>query len=197
MELWEPGRAVRFRYVRDGRPFWTLPARVVRDDADELVVWIAPRSEMLRPPRRVSAQELATGSWSQRPTTWHGPGVLMRRTPGNTGHAIWLFWGDGEHRAFRGWYVNLEQWSRDEHGVDAFDHVLDIEVAPDGRWGWKDEDELAECVDAAVFSAEEARQIRSQGQSVLDAWPFPTGWEDWSPDPAWEPPRLADVDVTA
>jgi hypothetical protein len=25
---------------------------------------------------------------------------------------------------------------------------------------------------------------------VLAAWPFPTGWEDWRPDPAWPAPEL-------
>ena len=25
---------------------------------------------------------------------------------------------------------------------------------------------------------------------LVDEWPFPTGWEDWRPDPGWEPPTL-------
>jgi hypothetical protein len=196
-QAWETGTSVRFRYVRDGRAFWTLPARVVRDDSEELVLWIAPGSEMLRPPQRVTAENLAAGRWNQQRSEWTGPGVLMRRTPREAGHAVWLFWTDGAERTFRGWYVNLEKWSRDVRGVDAFDQVLDIWVNADGRWEWKDEDELADCVDAGVFSVRDAGRIRGEGQRVLDAWPFPTGWEEWEPDPTWAAPRLAEVDGDA
>jgi hypothetical protein len=26
---------------------------------------------------------------------------------------------------------------------------------------------------------------------LITEWPFPTGWEDWRPDPAWPVPELA------
>ena len=31
-----------------------------------------------------------------------------------------------------------------------------------------------------------------RGGRVLEEWPFPTGWEDWRPDPSWPIPQLPD-----
>jgi hypothetical protein len=54
----------------------------------------------------------------------------------------------------------------------------------------KDEDELAEQVELGCFTAEEAAAARAEGERVLAEWPFPTGWEDWRPDPSWPVPEL-------
>jgi len=34
---------------------------------------------------------------------------------------------------------------------------------------------------AASSARQKARRIRAEGERVLEAWPFPTGWEDWQP----------------
>jgi hypothetical protein len=187
---WTRGEVVRFRYVRDGRAFWTLPVIVAADEPDELALWIAPGVQIRRPvPRVVPVPALAAGSWEAIESSWDGPGVLMLRHP-NTRHALWLFWNaDG---SFRGWYVNLEDWWRGADGLDAYDHQLDIWVHPDGAWEWKDEDHLAESVEVGIFTEAEASAIRSQGERVLADWPFPTGWEDWRPDPDWSVPHLGE-----
>jgi Protein of unknown function (DUF402) len=181
--MWSRGDVIRFRYVRDGRAFWTLPVTVARDDAAELALWIAPGSPVRRPdPLRVPIPVLAAGRWTAVETAWFGEGVLMLRRP-ETRHSLWHFWnGDG---SFHGWYVNLEDWWRDDDGVDAYDHQLDIWVYPDGRWEWKDEDDLAESVEVGIFTAAEAVAIREEGERVVAEWPFPTGWEEWTPDPSW------------
>jgi hypothetical protein len=185
---WSRGDPVRFRYVRDGRAFWELAARVVADEPGLLALWIAPGSPMRRPLAKVPVPVLAAGTWEPVETSWEGEGVLMLRSPA-PGHALWLFWHpDG---SFRGWYVNLEDWWRTEHGVDAYDHQLDIWVLPDGSWHWKDEDDLAEAVGAGIFTPAEAAAIRAEGERVLAEWPFPTGWEDWQPDLAWPVPQLS------
>ena len=36
------------------------------------------------------------------------------------------------------------------------------------------------------------RGCRAEGESVLARAPWPTGWEKWRPDPAWELPELPD-----
>lgn len=179
---------IRFRYVRDGRAFWTLPVTVARDDGTELALWVAPDSPMRRPePPRLPVRDLAAGRWEAVDSSWVGQGILMLRRP-ETKHAIWLFWH--EDWRFRGWYVNLEDWWRDDRGVDAYDHQLDIWIVADGTWRWKDEDDLAESVETGIFTAAEAAEIRAEGERVLAEWPFPTGWEDFRPDPRWERPQL-------
>jgi hypothetical protein len=182
--MWSSGDTVRFRYVRDGRAFWTLPVRVATDSQTELALWIAPGTRILRPDQlRVPVPVLAAGTWEPVETTWSGQGILMLRRP-DTQHSLWLFWNpDG---TFSRWYVNLEDWWRDGEGVDAYDHLLDIWAYPDGTWEWKDEADLAESVDAGIFTAAEAAAVRAEGERVLAEWPFPTGWEEWRPDPRWD-----------
>jgi predicted RNA-binding protein associated with RNAse of E/G family len=61
------------------------------------------------------------------------------------------------------------------------DHALDVIVDPDGTWQWKDEDDLTEAQALGVFTLEQATAIRAEGERVIAAKPWPTGWEDWRP----------------
>ena len=98
-----------------------------------------------------------------------------------------VFWRDG---AFAHWYVNFEQpLRRSPVGFDTFDEKLDLIVQPDGSYRWKDEDELEQ---AAALGLLDAGAVRAEAARVLEEWPFPTGWEDWRPDPSWPIPQLPD-----
>ena len=103
-------------------------------------------------------------------------------------HSIYVFWttgGELDH-----WYVNFERpLQRTPLGVDTFDWKLDLIVAPDGRYRWKDEDELEQAAAAGLLDADE---VRAEAARVVAEWPFPTGWEDWRADPAWPVPQLPD-----
>ncbi len=110
-------------------------------------------------------------------------------------HSIDHFWReDGD---FRGWYVNLQEPLRETAvGLDTCDLALDLWVEADGAWHWKDEDDFAEMQTLGIVDEQRAAAIRAEGERVISAWPFPTGWEDWRPDPAWPVPELpADWDV--
>ena len=52
--------------------------------------------------------------------------------------------------------------------------------------------ELEDAIRLGRFSPDEAATIRAEGENVVAAWPFPTGWEEWRPDPAWPIPQLPD-----
>jgi hypothetical protein len=75
-------------------------------------------------------------------------------------------------------------------GYDTMDHALDVWIQPDGTWTWKDEDDFAEAMELGIFAPEEAAAIRGEGERVLAARPWPTGWEDWRLPPAWPLPQL-------
>jgi len=97
------------------------------------------------------------------------------------------FWNDATGE-FLGHYVNLQApLRRTPLGYDSGDHVLDIVVAPDGAWRWKDEDEFAEAIQLEHFTPSEAAEVRAEGERVIAGLPslLPTGWETWRPDPAW------------
>ena len=103
-------------------------------------------------------------------------------------HSVYLFWDDDW--ALSHWYVNFEQpLRRTPVGFDTFDEKLDLIVPPDGTYSWKDEDELEQ---AAALGLLDADAVRAEAARVLEEWPFPTGWEDWRPDPAWPIPQLPD-----
>ena len=75
-------------------------------------------------------------------------------------------------------------------GYDTRDLQLDLVVEPAGSVTWKDEDHLEQALESGLLSADDARLARGEAERVLAEWPFPTGWEDWRPDPGWELPEL-------
>jgi len=66
-------------------------------------------------------------------------------------------------------------------GLETMDHALDVLVERDGIWHWKDEDDFAEAQQLGVFTPSEATAVRAEGERVITARPWPTGWEDWRP----------------
>ncbi len=122
---------------------------------------------------------------------------MLRLTMPGDAHSVLLFWN--ERGQFVSWYIDLEtQTSRALLGFDSMDQMLDIVVAPDlSWWRWKDEDELEEGLMRGIYSPEQARQIRAEGDRALARLlarepPLDEPWEHWRPDPSWVPPKLID-----
>jgi len=71
-----------------------------------------------------------------------------------------------------------------------------IVVSPDrSEWWRKDEDEFREAEAIGVYSAEEARAIRAEGERVIESIqdnqsPYCDSWKRWSPSAKWEIPAL-------
>lgn len=208
---WQPGEVVSWVYRHPswtpGAPCYLHPTRVVRDDADGLVVWLAegtpalvPRQRDGRDGRQLPLSERFSGrflsSAVQARSAWRGPGVL-RIAPTGAPWSCWLFHEpDGR---FAGWYVNLESpHRRTEDATLSSDHVLDVEMQPgDERAHWKDEDELAACVEQGRYTAAEAAQIRRNGEVAVAAWrsghwAFGEEWTRWRPPADWSVPGLPD-----
>ena len=202
--FWTPGTVIRWRYRRvvQGRigPETGAQMRVVRDDRDGLVAWLAPGTPVLRSVladgrelRSVPPLEMFTAPRRLRRDRWHGAGVL-RVAPSGAPWSVWLFWTDAW--AFRGWYVNLEDvHARDQLGIVTQDHVLDLWVEPDRSVRWKDDDELSAAVEAGRYSAADAAQFRDDArdvEAIIRAWrsPFCDDWPAWRPDPSWAVPVL-------
>jgi uncharacterized protein len=173
-----PGDPIVVRHVRRGSTFLVWTAVAVRDDDELLALWIPPGAPCLRPRVRT---ELPYGQPLVE-SPWREPGVLQL-WPTFAAHAVWVF--------DEAWYVNLQEpFRRSEFGVDTADQLLDLVRMRDGEWHWKDEDELAAAVIRGYMSEEEAVAVRAEAERVIAADAFPTGWEDWEPDPTWPVPSL-------
>ena len=188
---WQPGDSVLWRGgVKRVR--WAIPHTFVGEHDGRVLLYCRPGARGKRPKHAFieDPEQLVTGEWETVDHVWRTHHVL-RITPLGRAHSIDLFWD--EDWDFRGWYVNLQApLRRSALGFDTRDHALDITVEPDGTWEWKDEDHLEQAVAIGLYSADEAAAIRAEGERVIAEHPWPTGWEDWRPNPAWPLPSLPD-----
>jgi uncharacterized protein DUF402 len=170
-----------WRDVHRGRVWRAQACRIVEDSSALVALWIPAGAPGKVPTGGV---RIPVEEWDLEDTSTSRDQLCVAR-PGRA-HSVYLFWGESgelEH-----WYVNFEQpLRRTALGFDTFDEKLDLIVHPDGSYRWKDEDELEQ---AAALGLVDADAVRVEAAHVLEEWPFPTGWEDWRPDPSWPIPGL-------
>jgi len=184
--MWSEGDIVLKRSIYRGNVRWTFPHRYVGDWDGRIGLYCGPGNQG-KAMRRGPDGYLRRWMTDAPPfdTEWEQTHVLRFERAGAR-HSIEIYWKtDWEHWS---WYVNLQSpVVVNGRFVDTTDEALDIVVAPDGGWRWKDEDELAEGVELGIWSEEEAAEIRAEGERVVAAAPWPTGWEDWRPPEDWGP----------
>jgi protein associated with RNAse G/E len=200
-----PGQVVLHRNTRRGRVAFARPVRVVSDGDLGLLLWMARGTPAMYEvaPDGSGARGRPFADWvdldyEMRHGQWQGPGILLFFPP-DANHSVWWFFDDDG--VFQNWYVNLEEravrWDDgDVAGIDVVDQDLDIVVAPDRSWEWKDEDEFTERLafpDHYWVADEQA--VRAEGRRVVKQieagdFPFDGTWTDFVPDPAWTLPEL-------
>jgi hypothetical protein len=200
--MWTRGDQIVLRFHWEGRLSWVEPVTVVEDSPQLIALYLAMGTPIKRPvgrdrlpiPRFQSYESEDPVPWQLGDARWVEHSVLWLARPGEA-HAIGLFWA-GEAREFVGWYGNLQApLERTPLGFDTTDHVLDVQIAPDRAWNWKDEEEFAIVQRRGLIAPAEAMAIRAAGERVIAAaernsWPFDVGWERWQPDPAWPVPTI-------
>jgi hypothetical protein len=173
------GDVVAVRELWKGRVWTARPWIVVEDAPARLVLWIpqgAPTK--VPPPPRIPRDD-----WELEDGLWKHDAVRVTR-PGSA-HSILQF-ASADH-----WYVNLERpFTRSALGFDYLDLELDLICRPDGSHELADEDDFAGAQRRGVISPAEAAAVRAEADRVVAAWPFPTGFEEFRPDPGWELPQL-------
>ena len=200
--MWVPGDQIVLRYTWSGDLAWIEPVTVVEDSPECIALYLAEQTPIKRPVgssglpvlRSRSHEPRSSVPWHLGDACWVNTSVLWLARPGDA-HAIGLFW-QGHTWEFLGWYGNLQEpLRRTRIGFDSADQALDVQIAPDRTWRWKDEDEFASVQERGVISAQDALAIRAEGERVIataegNCWPFNAGWEDWRPDPAWPIPQM-------
>jgi hypothetical protein len=157
-----------------------VPTTVVEDNAEHTVLWLPPDVTYA-----MGDDLFSEWKFEQRVAS-RGQLRLSRR---NEPFSVHLF--RHEDDSFRGWYVNLERPQRRSRlGFEFEDELLDIWCELGKEPELLDEDELEEAVRRQIFSPGRAAEIRANAARVLADPPWPTGWEDWQPDPRWQAPYL-------
>lgn len=182
-----PGDAVLFRSIYAGTVRWCFPCRYVGEWDGRHGIYCQPGNEGKGMRRSAGGRYLEDWVSGIDPfdETWAKGPVLRFMRPGDA-HTIEICW-DRDWRLV-GWYVNLQAplVVRGER-FDTSDLALDVWVDPDGTCHWKDEDDFAEAQELGVLDEAAAAEVRAEGERVIAAQPWPTGWEDWRPPPEWEP----------
>ena len=180
------GDVVLKRSIYRGNVRWTFPHRYVGEWGDRIAIYCGPGNQG-KAMRRGPDGYLKRWATDAPPfdTEWEQTHVLRFEAPGAR-HSVEIYWTlEWEQLS---WYVNLQTPTELRNGwIDTTDQALDIVVSPAGEWRWKDEDELAEAVELGIWSEREAEEIRAEGERVIDARPWPTGWEEWRPPVDWGP----------
>ena len=196
MKRWEPGEPVTVREVRQGK-IWTVRALAMVRDEPGLVALYQPRGAPWKRPYSLDGRRLrlALEPWVLRDETL--PEDALRLVVPGEAHSVLLIWH--ERWKLTCWYINLEEpFRRTPIGFDYMDQTLDIVVEPDmSSWRWKDEDEFEEAIAKGIYSPDQARAIRAEGERALSRLlarerPYDERWEGWRPDPGWEMPQITD-----
>ncbi len=75
------------------------------------------------------------------------------------------------------------------------DYVLDVEIGPDSRWAWKDEDEWDAALEGGLVARDVLHSVGEEGEQMIRevearAWLFDAGLESWRLDPSWPIPQM-------
>jgi hypothetical protein len=194
------GDAAVLRYVTTaGAIEMCWPCRVVEDRDDLVALFIAAGSPYKAGPKRSAAEKRRhpRGRLPPDERVWRAD-TLRLMLPARS-HSVSIFWArDGERRTVSKYFVNMEEpFRRTAIGFDTQDHTLDIEVAPNFGWRWRDEQELANHVAEGFYTADLAAAARAEGERAIAAilrgdHECTRGWPAWSAPPAWRAPPFVD-----
>jgi predicted RNA-binding protein associated with RNAse of E/G family len=186
--MWSSGDAVVLREVWKGRVWRAIAGRVIEDTDRRTVLW-CPRGAPSMYAARPDGTEIRIpcDDWALAHRTASLDAVVERGPDAR--HSMWTL--RSQDGSLAHWYVNFDRaLQRIPAGFEFVDEKLDLVVEPDGTRRWKDEDELVEAARLGLLDADE---VWAEARRVTSNPPWPTGWEDWRPDPGWELPRLPET----
>lgn len=204
--VWKPGERAVLRGMVSGRVWSARSVLVVQDDGEEAILALLPGAQCVYPEgyfhwkvgdcsRGTRWQEANSGSWTFREFAWQRNRLLIFLQPGKFYDAS-VVW-DEEADRFQGYYVNLQlPYERSAIGFDTLDLDLDIVVGPaDHDWHWKDEAAYLEGIREGGIKEAWVAGIEQAKPEILERierrrCPFDGSWNDWRPDPGWQPPSL-------
>jgi hypothetical protein len=200
-----PGDECLFRGVIHGRVWAAQSVLVEKDAADETVLSLVPGAECAHPEgywrwkkedhsQGTRWQEAGRKAWKLCRFSWQTNRILTVLEPDKY-YACCLFWDDATDE-FKGYYVNFQlPFQRSRSGYDALDLDLDMVIAPDFTWQWKDEFDYQMGIADGGIRAEWVRSIEDAKSEVMDRlhshdYPFDGSWLSWRPQTSRVPSVL-------
>lgn len=170
------GTVIERRQTLHGTRWESIPVTVIADDGDTLAVRLDPGTPMTFP-----THPLGPHPWSNQ-THWQRTTVLQLHRTGDW-YSVWRLFGDGRER---GWYINFEApLQRGPDWIETLDYGLDIVIASDGTWEWKDPTDPDAFVRIGRMTPVTRARLHEEAAIVaaaLDAghrwW---SEWDDWTP----------------
>lgn len=135
---------------------------------------------------------LQTRRWHYRGFPARGTKLTFLRSGGWAG--VELTWSDDG--TFAHWYVNFQlPLTRTDAGYDTLDLVIDIVVAPDWSWTWKDEEPFRVAIRDGLFGADVEAAVVEEAERVQRmiasrTGPFDQRWLSWTAPRGWAAPVL-------
>jgi hypothetical protein len=177
MSRYPVGGLIERREVLHGHTWLSMPVTVVDDDGQVLAVRLDRGASMTFPPHPFGPHP-----WSGQ-TMWGATTVLQLHRVDDW-YAVWHLFEDDRDL---GWYVNFEApVRRGPSWFETVDYGVDIVIAPDGSWAWKDVDDVEEQVRVGRLTSRLADELRSRAARLaadLDAgrrwW---SEWDTWTPE---------------
>jgi uncharacterized protein len=196
MSFRKSGEHIVIRGIGFRRLWWAMPATIVEDTSKLIAVYWRSGTRWKDVREHATADDLLSNEKADIiDKTWSETDVLMLAIPGES-HSVWIMWEEG-HTKIRCWYINLESpLKRTRLGFDEMDHELDIVISPDrSNWWWKDEEAFKEMELKGVFTTDEVKAIRKEGERAIRQMqmgesPFCDNWEKWMPPLEWIIPEL-------
>jgi hypothetical protein len=189
VSAWPQGAHIVVRQLFRGRVWNATPAIVVKDEPDEIAVWLPPNVS-----GKIADGQLF-GDWTLVDVTWRDRphGILRVSVPGEA-HATLFLW----QRDWRidGWYVNLERpVRRTAVGFDVEDLLLDVWIGTDGSVRWLDRDEFDDARKRGVLTRRDADGVLREAEQAIERAvarqpPYDGEWERWRPPLDWQRPVL-------
>jgi hypothetical protein len=160
-----------------------------------VALFIAAGSPYKAGPKRTAAEKRRQAPTPLPPEEYVRRNDTLRLMIPGQAHSVSLFWGaEAGVRRLLKYFVNMEEpFRRTAVGFDTQDHTLDIEVAPDLVWRWRDEQELANHVAEGFYTTALAAAARAEGERTIEAMTrreheCMRGWSEWSRPPEWQIP---------
>jgi protein associated with RNAse G/E len=201
VNFWKPGNVIAWRGIYRERVWHAQTVIVVRDNPEEIVLTLLPRTECMAPEGYSSGKNSFQRRWNFKDKdwrlenySWHTNRLLLLLEPGKYYSTIY-FWHH-ESNEFLCYYINFQlPFQRSHCGVDTLDLDLDLIINPDFSYEWKDVDDYQKAIEKEIIFPEWIQEIETAKQEIFEKlekrqYPYDGSWLNWMPDPDWSPPKL-------